>query len=124
VKIYLAGPMRNKEDFNAPAFESWAKTLRSQGHEVYSPSEMSLKLFGDAVRKNAGGDESAMGGDQMTIGRTVFHLDLTYICLHADAVALMPGWQKSKGASAEHAAAVALGLEIIFLEDVNAHPRD
>lgn len=115
MKVYLAGPMRGYPEFNAPAFHAAASKLRAGGHEVFSPAEESVKIFGDAVRKNANGDEGQMGGDEMTISRTVFHLDLTYICLRADAVALLPSWQKSRGATAEHAAAVALGLKIIEL---------
>jgi hypothetical protein len=115
MKIYLAGPMRGYPQFNAPAFNEAAKKLRSEGHEVYSPSEHSVKLFGASVRDNAEGDEGKMGGDAETIGRTVFHLDLTYICLNANAVALLPGWEKSKGATAERATAIALGLGVMYL---------
>ncbi|HEY6019294.1 MAG TPA: DUF4406 domain-containing protein [Candidatus Paceibacterota bacterium] len=115
MKVYLAGPMRGYPNFNFPAFEHWAGRLRAEGYEVYSPAEMSVKLFGQDVLDKAGGDESKMGADEDTISRTVFHLDLTYICLNAEAVALLPGWEKSKGATAERAAAIALGLELIYL---------
>ena len=111
MKIYLAGPMRGHPEFNAPAFAAAAADLRAVGHEVFSPAEHSVKLFGEAVRKSAAGDEGRMGGDEMTIGRTVFALDTQYICLHADAVAMLPGWRDSKGATAEFYVARALGLE-------------
>ena len=42
--------------------------------------------------------------------------DCEYICRNATAIALLPGWENSKGARAEHALAVALGLECIYLE--------
>lgn len=115
MKIYLAGAMRGVEFFNAPAFHSAAAKLRADGHEVFSPAEQSNKLFGEAVRNSANGDEGALGGDEMTIARTVFHLDLAYICLQSDAVALLPGWERSRGATAERAVAVALGLKVIEL---------
>lgn len=92
-----------------------AAKLRAEGHEVFSPAEYSAKLFGEAARKLAAGDEGKLGGDEMTIARTVFHIDLSYICLQAEAVALLPGWRNSRGATAEHAAGVALGLTIIEL---------
>jgi nucleoside 2-deoxyribosyltransferase len=111
MRIYLAGPMRGYPNFNRAAFANWADILRQKGHEVFSPAEQSAKLFGEAVRDNAGGDEGQMGGDQMTTSRTVFSLDMQWICLHADAVALIPGWEKSKGATAE--AAVGRALPII-----------
>lgn len=108
MKIYLAGKMRGVENFNREAFSHWATILRANGHDVFSPSENSLKLFGEAVRDNAGGDESQMGADAETIGRTVFHIDMTQICLWADAVALIPGWETSLGATAEAAVGHAL----------------
>lgn len=116
-KLYLAGPMRGYPEFNRVAFEEWAARLRAEGYEVFSPGENSIKLFGDTVRKNAGGDEGRMGGDKMTISRTVFSLDLQYICLHADAVALLDGWEASKGASAEKAAADALPIPALSVRD-------
>lgn len=115
MKCYLAGPMRGIEFFNAPAFHAAAAKLRAEGHEVFSPAEQSNKLFGEAVRNSANGDEGALGGDELTIARTVFHLDLAYICLHAEAVVLLPGWERSRGATAERAVAIALGLQVIYL---------
>jgi hypothetical protein len=41
--------------------------------------------------------------------------DLAWICAEADAVALLPGWKDSKGATAERATAIALGLHVIEL---------
>lgn len=117
-KLYLAGPMRGYPEFNRLAFQDGAQCLRDLGYEVFSPAEHSVKLFGDAVRKSAGGDEGKMGGDKMTISRTVFSLDLQYICLHADAVVVLPGWEASKGASAEVAAARALPIPVFTLDEL------
>jgi nucleoside 2-deoxyribosyltransferase len=117
MKVYLAGPMRTKPNFNREAFERYTDLLRKSGYEVFSPSEYSLKLFGDAVRDNADGDESKMGGDAETIGRTVFGIDMAWICSQADAIALMPGWEMSKGASAERAVGLALGLVVRNVEE-------
>lgn len=105
--------MRGYPEFNSPAFAYATGRLRADGHEVFSPAEQSNKLFGESIRNNANGDEGALGGDEMTIARTVFHLDLAFICLHADAVVLLPGWEKSRGATAERAAAIALGLKVL-----------
>lgn len=111
MKLYLAGKMRGVENFNREAFAGAAARLREAGHEVFSPSEHSLKLFGAAVRDNADGDEGKMGGDAETIGRTVFNIDLSWICTQADGVALLNGWERSKGAKAEKATGEALGLK-------------
>ncbi len=112
MKVYLAGPMRGLPYFNHEAFRAGAALLRSQGHEVFNPVESSESLYGpDIYRNSPAGDESIAGID----GRKVFFLDLEFICKHADAVALLPGWERSKGATAERATALALGLELIHL---------
>jgi Domain of unknown function (DUF4406) len=115
VKVYLAGPMRGYNNFNRATFAHWTAVLRSKGHEVFSPSENSAKLFG--VRDNPNGDEGQMDGDEMTISRTVFNIDLSWICTQADAVALMPGWEKSRGAAAEAACGRALSIIVKPVEE-------
>ena len=47
--------------------------------------------------------------------RKVFRMDTEWICRHADAVALLPGYERSFGALAEKALAEALGLTVIIL---------
>jgi hypothetical protein len=116
MEIYLAGGMRGYPNFNRAAFAHWAGVLRTKGHEVFSPAEQSVKLFGQRVLDEASGDEGRMGGDQMTISRTVFSLDMQFICLHADAVALLPGWE-SRGASAEAAVGRALPIVVKPVEE-------
>jgi len=47
--------------------------------------------------------------------RTMLGEDMTWIATHADGIAMMPGWEHSRGAMVEHMLAVALGLEIKYL---------
>lgn len=100
MKIYLAGPMRGYPESNFPAFDFAAAKLRAEGHEVFSPAECDREQLKD------GGVFSL---------RKALRADTEYITLHSDAVALLPGWEKSKGAVAEAALAVALGLETRIL---------
>lgn len=106
MKIYLAGPMRGIEDHNFPAFHFAAAKLRAEGHEVFSPAEKGeeLHLKKDPTIQNV-----------LAFRRKVFKLDLCWICEHAEAVALLPGWQASEGAMAERQAARAVGLSVIEL---------
>lgn len=107
MRIYLAGKMRGCPNFNHQSFREATAWLRSQGHEVFSPVESSETMYGpDVYMGNPEGDEEKAGID----GRKVFAADLAWICAHADAVMLLPGWRTSKGATAEHAVALALGL--------------
>ncbi len=43
------------------------------------------------------------------------HWQPGYICKEADAIAMLPGWENSKGARAEWTLSIALGHTIIYL---------
>src|SRR5579872_2007966 len=98
MKIYLAGPMRGLPDLNFPEFHKYAAYLRSQGHEVFSPAE--VRVPQDNIR-------------------AVFALEMDWLCREAEAIYLMPGWSRSRGASAERALAEALDLKVSLLYSWN-----
>jgi len=113
MKVYVAGPMRRVSEFNFPAFHQAARILREQGHEVFNPAE---------ADENNGFDPSGMTGheDLSHLGfdlRSALGADLAFICHKADAVVVLPGWERSLGATAEVATAKALGLKVAPLED-------
>lgn len=113
MKVYLAGPMRGIPEFNFPAFHSGAAKLRSEGHEVFSPAEYDIECHGvDISKRNQTGDEEQAAKEHGFNLRKALAADLNWICAHADAVALLPGWENSKGAAAERATAIALGLRV------------
>ncbi len=101
MRIYLSGPMRGIPDDNFPAFREFTTKLRDKGHQVYCPPEADIIL-------------AAALGKKPTI-RELFSQDTQWICNEAEGIAMMPGWKNSKGATAEHALASALDLEIIYL---------
>lgn len=116
MKVYVAGPMRGIPHFNFPAFHAAAAKLRAAGHEVFNPAERDCERHGtDISVGNATGCEATAVKEHGFDLRTALHEDLRFICLEADAIALLPGWERSKGATAEHATAVALGLRILTL---------
>ena len=115
MKIYLAGPMRGIPEFNFPAFHMAASMLRAEGHEVFSPAERDESTgFNSKDHPN---------GDMLTAFAKGFSLrearsaDTKYICEQADAIAMLPGWENSGGARAEHALAHTLRHTIIILGD-------
>jgi hypothetical protein len=101
--IYVAGPMTGYPEFNFPAFFETAEALEEGGWEVINPAAHDLSEFGDleGVAKNAN-------------YRDCLGWDLDQICKNCTAIFMLKGWENSKGARAEHATALALGLEIIY----------
>src|SRR6266700_7527506 len=99
MKIYLAGPMRGVPMFNFPAFHEAAARLRAQGHEVFSPAEKDAEAGQDGTKP------------ALTISHYMA-IDLPEVC-RADAVVLLPGWEKSQGATIEIAVGRAVGKQIL-----------
>lgn len=112
--VYLAGPMRNYPNFNFPAFDYAAAKLRAQGLTVFSPAERDRDTYGKEIENNPTGNEDLVTNKACTINDCML-ADTKWICEHADAIALLPGWEKSTGAKAEYALGIALGLSIIQL---------
>ena len=110
MNIYLAGPMKDIPDYNYPAFAKAAFELRKEGHDVFSPAEADVEKWGSKEACHAHFDRDRLGALRIALGQ-----DLAYITTHADAIAVLPGWENSKGVAAELATARALGLEEIYL---------
>lgn len=116
MKIYVGGPMRGIPEFNFPAFNAAAAALRDQGHYVFNPAQRDNEKHGTDISKgNIEGCEVKAAKDHGFNLREALGADLAWICAEADAIALLPGWKTSKGATAEHATAVALGLLVLLL---------
>lgn len=106
MRVYLAGPMTGYKDFNFPAFHAAAALLRAQGHNVFSPAENDLVLYG----------EDFLEHPERASLRKCMEDDLRWICRYADAIALLPGWEKSTGVKVEKTLADAIGLEVIYID--------
>lgn len=91
-KIYLSGPMTGYPEFNYPEFNRVAQLLRDAGNFVYNPAEFDWQ-------------------DEFPI-RKAFAEYTAFICLEADKIVLLSGWENSLGVSAELALAKNCGLEI------------
>lgn len=90
MKLYVAGPMSGLPEFNYPAFVSAAEALRSCGYEVENPAE------NPACEDWAG----------------YMRLSLVQIS-RVDALAVLDGWQMSRGAALEVHIAHALHLPVL-----------
>ncbi|MEY4376246.1 MAG: hypothetical protein RJB26_796 [Pseudomonadota bacterium] len=102
-RVYLSGPMTGIAENNFPAFHEWAARLRADGFDVVSPAELPE---GDTW-------EACLRKDMRELPT-------------CDAIALMPGWERSKGAHLELHVAHRLGMEVMHLPlqfDMVAHLR-
>ena len=119
-KVYLAGPMSNKPYFNFPAFFEAEQRLLDKGYEVFSPARHDADTYGLEGFMNccSGTHEEAKAifGNHAPTYRECLKVDLNWILDNADAIALLPGWEDSKGVAAEVALAKCLGLEFIYLD--------
>jgi hypothetical protein len=100
-KVYIAGPMTGLPRFNIPAFERAAKRLRAAGYEVISPVE----LDSEAIRSEAlASKDGAMPASGKIGGETwgeILARDVRVIADTVDAIVVLPGWNKSRGARLE-----------------------
>lgn len=110
--------MRGYPQFNFPAFDAAAARLRGLGHNVFNPADHDRATHGDDFADgNDQGDEDAATASHGFNLRDALGADLAFITAHADAVAVLPGWEKSKGATAEVSTALALGLIVAPFDD-------
>ena len=118
MKVYLAGPMSGIPEFNFPAFHAAAAKLRAEGHEVFNPAEKDIERVGrDFSKDYPTGDAVQLAWDGVLTKRECLATDTNWICKHAEAIALLPGWLNSTGACAEVALAKALGLQVLVLAE-------
>lgn len=115
MKVYLAGPMRGIKDFNFPAFDAAAAKLRAAGILVFNPAEHDREVNGADFGKSETGSLDEVEAKGFSL-RDALKADTSWICDNADAVAVLPGWENSKGAIAEVSLAKALGLEVYYAD--------
>lgn len=89
--LYISGPMTGHEDFNRPAFHEAARLLRQAGYKVTNPAEKGLPITATWLQ-HMRADIKAM--------------------MDCDGLAILPGWQNSRGANAEINLAHALGMNV------------
>jgi hypothetical protein len=94
--LYIAGPMTGHPDFNYPAFHAAEAQLHDRGYSVLNPARRGLVdgwTYRDYLR------------------RAIADV------LAADGIALLPRWEKSRGARLERDIATAIGLDVGTVAD-------
>lgn len=94
MKIYLSGPMTGLPDNNFPAFHAIAQALRDAGEDVVNPAEIN--------------PDASLSWEEC------MRADIKALC-DCDAIYLLPGWEKSRGAHLELHVAHRLGLKVLTL---------
>ncbi len=89
--IYISGPMTGYPEYNYPAFINAEERLRGLGYSnIINPAKLA---------------------EQGTDWQTCMRRAVTAL-MAADAVILLPGWDRSKGAKIEYYLAANLGLSV------------
>lgn len=110
MRVYLAGPMTGIAFYNFPAFDAHKAKWIADGQDVTSPADITRELWRERYeREYDPATDAADWGDAIVC--EMFKRDLAAVC-DADAIALLPGWRKSKGANLELAVARALGKKV------------
>ena len=80
MRLYLAGPMTGQPDWGRPAFAAAAAQLRAAGHRVTNPGELPF-------------DPHRPWEEYLA--------ETLWLLLGCQAVALLDGWEQSRGARLE-----------------------
>jgi hypothetical protein len=132
-KCYIAGPMTGIPSFNFPAFDD-AKEYLIFGdittykdtfvrpvdwQEVFSPADHDRELLQKDYEWYPGKNDHDGEWKRWTIPdapslRRMLGDDLSWIAENATDMYMLKGWERSNGARAEHALAVALNLNIMY----------
>lgn len=97
LRVFLCGPMTGIPEYNYPAFHATAKRLRTAGLHVENPAENPV--------------QHTLNGSAFTWSDCMRE-SIPQLCT-CEAIYLLPGWSKSKGAQAERDIAVTLGMKLM-----------
>jgi predicted outer membrane lipoprotein len=94
-RVYLSGPITGLPDGNRDAFMSAARRLRFEGYAVINPVEMA--------------------GFSALDWKDYMRQDLRWLA-DCDVIAMLPGWEKSRGARCELSVALSLAFGVMNAE--------
>ena len=100
--VYIAGPMRGYPEYNFPAFDKAKELAISLGYNVFSPADMD--------RADDSNETAKMSPEQL---QEMFALRDTKAIFDSTHVAMLPGWERSRGARAEFFLAVWLSRTLL-----------
>lgn len=93
--LYVSGPVTGVRDGNRPAFDQAARELNAAGYRARVPHA-----------------DVAPGTPWVAAMRTT----LMAILAQADGLAMLEGWERSRGARLENTVALALGMPVMDVD--------
>ncbi len=102
--IYIAGPMRGYPLYNFPAFD--------EARNVINSFNDSLAISPADIDRENGFDPDSDIEFTAAMAKDAISRDIDILLHRADAIAVLPGWEGSKGATVEVALAEFLGLRV------------
>ncbi len=115
MKWYLAGPMTGIPQFNIPAFDEAAETLRAAGYDIVSPAERDTYETRKAALESKSGDHA-----DLSIAETYGDMlarDMKIIADEIGGIIFLPGWHESRGAKTEAYLALAFNRKFAVYKD-------
>ena len=100
--VYIAGPMTGLTDFNRESFKLADRDLRLAGFETRNPAVLPIGW--------------SKYEDYIAVGLAMLAT--------ADLVALLPGWEKSKGAGIEAEYAKSNGIPVVEISGIIGLPQN
>lgn len=107
---YVCGPMTRIPRFNYPLFHLVTMHLRLQPRAVISPAELDSKEMQALAWASPDGDLTKMENDSGETWGDVLARDVRLIEKQIGAFALLPGWDRSRGARLEVFVGLLVGI--------------
>jgi hypothetical protein len=104
MKFYISGPMSGYVGGNFAAFDAACAEVRGKGHVAIGPQELDRACGGSVPEGNCLPSSEEM--------RRYLLRDLVIILTEAEGIVVLDGWEKSRGAKAEVALAMAVGIPV------------
>lgn len=106
-RCYIAGPIAGVPDFRE-RFAAAVPAVEALGYEAVNPCDIPpVDHEGECPPGYSPGEEG-----EHTSSACFMRADLRAL-LDCDAIYLLPGWRESRGATTEHAVAVACGIPVL-----------
>jgi len=112
--VYVAGPMRGIKYFNFPEFDAAKAKLEAAGFNVISPADLDREAGCNPGSFHADYDWTDLAACGFLLSDAIDR-DIEAL-KRCDAIYMLRGWERSKGAKAEKALAEWIGLEVLYQE--------